>query len=41
MPDDPQWPAQMNAIRKPDWPLSAPDALKYNLVTKVLPKTSS
>ena len=41
MPDDPQWPAQMNAIRKPDWPLSAPDALKYNLVTKLLPKISS
>jgi len=41
MPDDPQWPDEMNAIRKPDWPLRAPDALKYNLVTKVLPKTSS
>lgn len=38
MPDDPEWPAQMNAIRKPDWPLKARDALKYNLVTKVLPK---
>ena len=40
MPDDPDWPAQMNAIRKPDWPLSADDAAKYNLVTKVLAKTN-
>jgi len=40
MPDDPDWPAQMNAIRKPDWPLSATDAVKYNLVTKVLAKTN-
>jgi hypothetical protein len=39
MPDDPKWPAQMNAIRKPDWPLSANDALKYNLATRVLAKT--
>ena len=36
MPDDPQWPAEMNAIRKPDWPLRATDALNYNLVTKAL-----
>jgi hypothetical protein len=40
MPDDPEWPAQMNAIRKPDWPLSANDALKYNLATRVLAKTN-
>jgi hypothetical protein len=40
MPDDPAWPAQMNAIRKPDWPLSADDALKYNLATRVLAKTN-
>ncbi len=40
MPDDPGWPAQMNAIRKPDWPLNAADAVKYNLVTKVLAKTN-
>jgi hypothetical protein len=40
MPDDPEWPAQMNAIRKPDWPLKAADAVKYNLVTKVLAKTN-
>ena len=26
----------MNAIRKPDWPLKAADAVKYNLVTKLL-----
>jgi hypothetical protein len=39
MPDDPQWPAQMNALRKPDWPISAADAVKYNLVTQVLAKT--
>jgi len=37
MPDDPDWPAELNVIRKPDWTLSAPDAVKYNLVTKVLP----
>jgi hypothetical protein len=40
MPDDPEWPSQMNVIRKPDWPLSAREAFKYNLVTKVLPKTA-
>jgi hypothetical protein len=40
MPDDPGWPAQMNAIRKPDWPLKAIDAVKYNLVTKLLAKTN-
>jgi hypothetical protein len=40
MPDDPDWPAQMNAIRKPDWPLKAADAVKYNLVTKLLAKTN-
>jgi len=41
MPDDPQWPAQLNALRKPDWPVSAHDALKYNLVTKVLARSNS
>jgi hypothetical protein len=40
MPDDPGWPAQMNALRKPDWPISAADAVKYNLVTTVLAKTN-
>ena len=40
MPDDPAWPAQMNALRKPDWPISAADAVRYNLVTRVLAKTS-
>ena len=40
MPDDPEWPAQMNAIRKPDWPLKATDAVQYNLVTEVLAKTN-
>jgi hypothetical protein len=40
LPDDPRWPAQMNAIRKPDWPLKAADAVKYNLVTKLLAKTN-
>ncbi len=40
MPDDPDWPARMNVVRKPDWPLSAREALKYNLVTKVLQKTA-
>jgi hypothetical protein len=40
MPDDPEWPAQMNALRKPDWPISAADGLRYNLVTRVLAKTN-
>ena len=40
MPDDPEWPAQMNALRKPDWPISAADAVKYNLATRVLAKTN-
>jgi hypothetical protein len=40
MPDDPEWPAQMNALRKPDWPISAADAVRYNLVTRVLAKTN-
>ena len=40
MPDDPAWPAQMNALRKPDWPISAVDAVRYNLVTRVLAKTN-
>jgi hypothetical protein len=40
MPDDPAWPAQMNALRKPDWPISAADGLRYNLVTRVLAKTN-
>jgi len=30
----------MNAIRKPDWPLKATDAVQYNLVTQVLAKTN-
>jgi hypothetical protein len=37
MPDDPEWPAQMKAIRKPDRPLTAANPFKYNLMTKVLP----
>ena len=40
MPDDPAWPAQINALRKPDWPISAADAVRYNLVTRVLAKTN-
>ena len=40
MPDDPDWPAQLNVIRKPDWRLTASDALKYHLVTAVLPRTA-
>jgi hypothetical protein len=30
----------MNALRKPDWPISAADGLRYNLVTRVLAKTN-
>ena len=39
-PTIPGWPARMNAIRKPDWPLKAADAVKYNLVTKLLAKSN-
>jgi hypothetical protein len=40
MPDDPDWPAHLNVIRKPDWRLTASDALKYRLVTAVLPRSA-
>ena len=40
MADDPDWPAQLNVVRKPDWRLTATDALKYHLVTAVLPRTA-
>jgi hypothetical protein len=40
MPDDPDWPAQLNVIGKPDWRLTASEALKYRLVTSVLPRTA-
>lgn len=40
MADDPDWPAQLNVIRKPDWRLTASDALKYRLVTTVLPRSA-
>ena len=40
MADDPDWPAQLNVIRKPDWRLTASEALKYRLVTAVLPRTA-
>ena len=40
MADDPDWPAQLNVVRKPDWRLTASDALKYRLVTAVLPRTA-
>jgi membrane-bound ClpP family serine protease len=40
MLDDPNWPAEMNVIRKPDWRLTAAEALKYRLVTAVLPSTA-
>jgi membrane-bound ClpP family serine protease len=40
MPDDPDWPDQLNVVRKPDWRLTASDALKYRLVTAVLPRTA-
>ena len=40
MPDDPDWPAQLNVIRKPDWRLTASEALKYHLVTSVLPRSA-
>ena len=37
MPDDPEWPSELNVIRKPNWPINADVALTFNLVTKVLP----
>jgi len=40
MPDDPDWPAELNVVRKPDWRLTASEALKYRLVTAVLPRTA-
>ncbi len=41
MPDDPAWPAQLNVVRKPDWRLTAAEAMKYRLVTPVLPRTAN
>jgi hypothetical protein len=40
MADDPDWPAELNVVRKPDWRLTAAEALKYRLVTAVLPRTA-
>ena len=40
LPDDPEWPAHLNVVGKPDWRLTALEAQKYNLVTEVLPRTS-
>ena len=40
MADDPDWPANLNVMRKPDWRLSPAEAQKYNLVTELLPRTS-
>jgi hypothetical protein len=36
MPDDEKWYEQGNVIRKPDWFLVVPEAVKYNLVTETL-----
>lgn len=35
MNDDPDWPAHNNVLRKPDWVLTAHQALEYSLVTRV------
>lgn len=35
MPDDDKWYEQANVIRKPDWFLVAPEAVKYDLVTRI------
>ena len=35
MADDPAWPAAQNVLRKPDWVLTAAEALKFTLVTRV------
>lgn len=35
MPDDEKWYEQANVIRKPDWFLVAPEAVKYGLVTQI------
>lgn len=39
IPDDVDWPKYNNVLRKPDWPLTAPKAVAYNLVTKIIPAT--
>jgi hypothetical protein len=36
MPDADDWQGQLNVVRKPDWPLNAEDAVKYNLVTEII-----
>jgi len=40
MDDDPEWPSELNVIRKPNWPLAAADAVSYQLVTRLLPAQS-
>jgi hypothetical protein len=40
MTDDPNWPANLNVVRKPDWRLEAREAQKYNLVTELLPRAN-
>lgn len=35
MPDDPEWPSQLNVLRKPDWFLTASEAVKYRFVTEI------
>lgn len=35
MPDDEKWYEQANVIRKPDWFLVAPEAVKFNLATEL------
>ena len=36
MADDPAWPAAQNVLRKPDWVLTANEALGFSLATKVV-----
>ena len=36
MPDDPNWPAESNVLRKPDWTIEASEALSLGLATRVI-----
>lgn len=36
MPDDENWPLELNVLRKPDWPITAEEALSYQLVTDLI-----
>jgi hypothetical protein len=35
MPDDENWPEQLNVLKKPDWFLTVEEAVKYDFVTSI------